>query len=74
VTGALDEGRSPAGLVAVEGMEVSAEARLAQLEREGMVRRAELPPDAELLDGDAPRLSAAASLLGALLDERSESR
>ncbi len=68
----LDRGRPVAKLVPIADLEADDDARLARLERAGLVRRAakpgppKLPPPMKLPKG--------VSVLGALLEEREEGR
>jgi len=70
----LDRGRPVARLESVLGEEDDPEGRLARLERQGALRRAEAPLPREILMRKPPQARQGASALEALLAERRESR
>jgi prevent-host-death family protein len=65
----LDHGRPVARLESVPS-ELDPEGRLARLESQGLLRRAETPPPRELLSQKPPVASSGASIVEALLAER----
>lgn len=71
----LDRGKPVARLEAASGLGGEAEdGLLDELERSGIIRRAEQPPDDDSPFDDPPPLPGRASALDALLEERSEGR
>jgi prevent-host-death family protein len=70
----MDRGRPVARLVAVERLDdaETVNGLIERLERVGIVRRAEEPADASLLDGPPPKQTGDASALQALIAERKE--
>ncbi len=70
----LDRGRPVARIESASSGTVDAEGRLARLERQGVVRRAPLPPLRDLLIQEAPKARDGATALAALLEERESGR
>ncbi|GAF79670.1 unnamed protein product [marine sediment metagenome] len=68
----LDRGNPVARLVAAVGSEDDEchQGRIERLERVGVIRRAERPPDTSLVDEPPPKTPGSASALGGLLAER----
>src|SRR5262249_15363052 len=69
----MDRGRPVARLESVLS-DLDPEGRLARLERQGLLRRAEAPPPIALLSQKPPEAGSGASLLEALLAERYSGR
>jgi prevent-host-death family protein len=71
----LDRGRAVARLASVLAEESSAPAgRVERLERQGILRRARAPKDANLFSRQRPTAREGASILEALLEERRNGR
>lgn len=71
----MDRDRPVAQLVPIACLgDENVEARLLELEREGIIFRPKGAPDLEILKQPPPRLPGDASALQALLEERSEGR
>jgi prevent-host-death family protein len=69
----VHRGRPVARIEPVRGTEDgAAEAGLAELEREGVLRRGRLPPDARALEGPRPRTPAGKGLVAAVAADREE--
>ncbi len=70
----LDRGRPVARLESAAGPTQEPDGRLARLERQGVVRRAQAPTPKSLLAKKPPRAKGGASILKALLEERRRGR
>lgn len=71
----LDHGRPVARLVSVLAEESDApEGRIARLERQGILRRAQTPKTADLFRHPRPQVETGPGVLKALLDERRSGR
>jgi prevent-host-death family protein len=68
----LDHGRPVARLESVSEIETDPEARIARLERQGLLRRASAPVSREVFEKKLTPPSEGASALEALLAEREE--
>ncbi len=70
----LRRGRPLARIVPAGDGDLGTQDRLTVLEKAGVLRRGSLPPDAGVLDDNAPSLPPESSLLAALLEERRRGR
>jgi prevent-host-death family protein len=70
----LERDRPIAQLVPLEAGGIGDDARLAELERRGVLRRAKRRPGANFLKSLPPALRTEADVVGALLAERDEGR